>query len=86
MPGKCSQNTFSSAGEFENSLQGELQVRGAGEVPCQPGGHHAATCRGVLEVKTTRIPQKELFFTALSVNQKICPKKLHETKRQSKLD
>ena len=49
-------------------MQGELQVRGAGEVPCQPGGHHAATCRGVLEVKTTRIPQKGLFFTALSVN------------------
>ena len=60
-------------------MQGELQVRGAGEVPCQPGGHHAATCRGVLEVKTTRIPQKELFFHCIEckpgTTQKTCPKK-----------
>ena len=30
------------AGEPEDSVQGELQVRGAGEVSGQPGGHHAA--------------------------------------------
>ena len=38
------------AGEPEDRVQGELQVRGAGEVPCQPGRHHAAARRGVLEV------------------------------------
>ena len=38
------------AGEPEDSVQGELQVRGAGEVSGQPGGHHAAAGWGILEV------------------------------------
>ena len=37
----------------QDCLQGELQVRGPGEVSSQPGSHHAAAGRGVLEV--TRI-------------------------------
>ena len=38
------------SGEPEDRVQGELQVRGAGEVASQPGGHHAAAGRGILEV------------------------------------
>ena len=34
----------------QDCLQGELQVRGPGEVSSQPGSHHAAAGRGVLEV------------------------------------
>ena len=40
-------------GEPEDCLQGELQVRGPGEVPGKPGRHHAATSGGVLEVGST---------------------------------
>ena len=34
----------------QDCLQRELQVRGPGEVSSQPGSHHAAAGRGVLEV------------------------------------
>ena len=37
-------------GQPEDCLQGELQVRGAGEVSSKPGGHHAAAGRRILEV------------------------------------
>ena len=43
-------------GEPEDRVQGELQVRGAGEVASQPGGHHAAAGRGILEVNSTISP------------------------------
>ena len=43
-------------GEPEDRVQGELQVRGAGEVASEPGGHHAAASRGILEVNSTISP------------------------------
>ena len=41
---------WAAQGEPEDRVQGELQVRGAGEVTRQPGRHHAAAGGGVLEV------------------------------------
>ena len=34
----------------QDCLQGKLQISGPGKVPSQPGRHHAAAGRGVLEV------------------------------------
>ena len=43
-------------------MQGELQVRGAGEVASEPGGHHAAASRGVLEVSLSQIQITSLYY------------------------
>ena len=43
-------NTRLCQGEPEDRVSRELQVRGPGEVPRQPGRHHAAARGGVLEV------------------------------------